>query len=159
MARKRVMIGWREWVGLPALGIDAVRAKIDTGARTSALHVDDHWRFADGGAPWVGFTLRCGPGDDCVIEAAAPIFDEREVTDSGGHCTRRVFIRTTLAVAGIEREIEMNLTDRRAMLFPMLLGRTAMSRAFTVDPARSFLHGRLPAATLPIVDEARHPLA
>ena len=77
-----------------------------------------------------------------MIEAVAPVFDEREVTDSGGHCTRRVFVRTTLALAGIEREIEINLSDRRGMLFPMLLGRTALARAFTVDPGRSFLHGR-----------------
>jgi hypothetical protein len=80
------------------------------------------------------------------LEAAAPIVDEREVTDSGGHTTRRVFLRTRLALAGVEREVEMNLCHRGGMAFPMLLGRTAMARAFTVDPARSFLHGRTPAA-------------
>ena len=76
-----------------------------------------------------------------MIEASAPVFDEREVTDSGGNRSRRVFLRTPLQLAGIEREIEINLTDRRGMLFPMLLGRTALARAFIVDPARSFLHG------------------
>ncbi|HZH42707.1 MAG TPA: RimK/LysX family protein [Lysobacter sp.] len=157
---KRILIGWREWVALPGLGIDAVRAKVDTGARSSALHVDDHWRFSERGAPWVGFRLRCGPADDCLIEAAAPVADEREVIDSGGHCTRRVFVRTTLRVAGVAREIEVNLTSRHRMLFPMLLGRTAISRAFTVDPARSFLHGRMPPATAPVqtTDETGHPL-
>ena len=70
------------------------------------------------------------------------------------HCTRRIFLRTPLRLAGIEREIEINLTDRRGMLFPMLLGRTAMARAFTVDPARSFLHGELPAQLAPASDES-----
>ena len=77
-----------------------------------------------------------------MVQAVAPIFDEREVIDSGGHRTRRIFLRTTLVLAGVEREIEINLTDRQGMLFPMLLGRTAMAGVFTVDPGRSFLHGR-----------------
>ncbi|MFP7725995.1 ATP-dependent zinc protease family protein [Lysobacter sp. D1-1-M9] len=137
----RIVLGWREWVALPALGLDAIRAKVDTGARSSALHVDAQWRFTEGGAPWVGFRLT--PSDAVgAIEARAPVLDEREVTDSGGHTTRRVFLRTPLRLAGIEREIEINLSDRRGMLFPMLLGRTATARAFTVDPARSFLHAR-----------------
>jgi hypothetical protein len=145
MARDRILLGWREWASLPGLGLVAIRTKIDTGARTSALHVDSQWRFSEGGAPWVGFRLsdhlqaEDGPAS---LEAVAPIFDEREVTDSGGHRTRRIFLRTPLRLAGVDREIEINLTDRQGMLFPMLLGRTAMARVFVVDPARSFLHGR-----------------
>ncbi|HVR81880.1 MAG TPA: RimK/LysX family protein [Luteimonas sp.] len=142
-----IMLGWREWVTLPALGVARVRAKVDTGARSSALHVDEQWRFTDGGAPWVGFRLTPGKASTNVIEARAPIFDEREVADSGGHRCRRVFLRSTLRLAGQEREIEINLSDRRGMLFPMLLGRTAIEGMFTVDPARSFIHGR-PARTL-----------
>ena len=142
----RAVLGWREWVALPTLGIAAVRAKVDSGARSSALHVDAHWRFSDGGAPWVGFRLSPHGLHGLAIEAAAPMLDEREVTDSGGHRTRRIFVRTALRLAGIEREIDINLSNRRGMLFPMLLGRTAMASAFTIDPARSFLHGRLPAA-------------
>jgi hypothetical protein len=72
----------------------------------------------------------------------APVHDERTVTDSSGHRSRRVFLRTPMRLGNIEREIEINLTDRRGMLFPMLLGRSSMARAFTVDPARSFLHGK-----------------
>ncbi len=140
-ASPSIMLGWREWVGLPGLRIQAIRAKIDSGARTSALHVDAQWRFSEGGAPWVGFRLT--PGENVgTIECAAAVLDEREVTDSGGHVSRRVFVRTPLRLAGIEYEIDINLTDRRGMLFPMLLGRRAMARVFTVDPARSFLHGR-----------------
>jgi len=145
MAATRIMLGWREWAALPGLGLHAVRAKIDSGARSSALHVDAHWRFSEAGAPWVGFRLSTDGVTDGTVESVAPIFDEREVTDSGGHRTRRIFLRTPLSLAGVEREIEINLSDRRGMMFPMLLGRTAMARVFTVDPARSFLHGRLPA--------------
>ncbi|HEY0504612.1 MAG TPA: RimK/LysX family protein [Lysobacter sp.] len=148
MANK-IVLGWREWAGLPDLRIDRLRAKVDSGARTSALHVDSQWSLYEGGEPWVGFRLSPGHGAG-VIEAFAPVFDVREVTDSGGHCTRRVFVRTTLSLAGVRRTIEMNLSDRRGMLFPMLLGRTALARAFTVDPARSFLHGRVPV-------EGAHP--
>jgi hypothetical protein len=140
--REQIVLGWREWAGLPRLGLPAVRCKIDSGARSSALHVDSCWRFIDGGAPWAGFCLSNDGHGEAMLHAAAPIFDERDVIDSGGHRTRRIFLRTTLALAGIEREIEINLTDRQGMLFPMLLGRTAMAGVFTVDPARSFLHGR-----------------
>ena len=136
-----IRVGWREWAALPSLGMPRVRAKLDTGARTSALHVERQWRFTDAGGPWVGFALvpriRGAP-----VEAAAPIVDERMVTDSGGHRTLRVFVRTTLRLAGIEHEIDINLADRCGMRFPMLLGRTALAGPFTVDPAASFLHGR-----------------
>lgn len=137
-----IVLGWRELAALPGLGIAAMRAKIDTGARSSALHVESHWSYVEAGAPWVGFRLRPRRGS-ALVEAAAPVFDERWVTDSGGHRTRRLFIRTVLSLAGTEREIEINLADRRGMRFPILLGRTAVTGAFTVDPARSFLHGRL----------------
>ncbi len=138
-----ILLGWREFAALPRLGIAAMRAKIDTGARSSALHVDAQWRFVEAGAPWIGFRLSPGVVGAGVVEATAPVFDEREVTDSGGHRTRRVFIRTVLSLAGSEREIDMNLADRRGMRFPMLLGRTAVAHAFTIDPSRSFLHGRV----------------
>ena len=103
--------------------------------------MERQWRFVEGGAPWVGFALlpRSRAGE---VEAAAAIVDERPVTDSGGHRTLRVFLRTKLRLAGIEREIEMNLADRCGMRFPLLLGRTALADAFVVDPAGSFLHRR-----------------
>jgi hypothetical protein len=134
------LVGWRECIALPDLGLPALRAKIDTGARTSALHVDAQWRTVEAGAPWVGFRLT--PRDRDVVEVHAPVHDEREVVDSGGHRSRRVFLRTRLQLAGVERTIEVNLTDRRGMRFAMLVGRTALSGDFTVDPSRSFLHGR-----------------
>ncbi len=144
----RIVLGWREWVALPGLGVDSIRAKVDSGARSSALHVDAQWRYLQGGAPWVGFCVTPGEAGGAAVECHAPVIDERQVTDSGGRRNRRVFVRTTLRLAGVEREIEMNLSDRRDMQFPMLLGRSAMARAFTVDPARSWLHGR--QAPLPL---------
>jgi len=144
MPQPLVTLGWREWVVLPELGIPRLRAKIDSGARTSSLHVDAQWRFFDGGAPWVGFRLSHGKARGLVVETQAPVHDEREVIDSGGGRERRVFLRTRLLLAGCERDIEINLTNRGAMLFPMLLGRTAMEGRFAIDPAASFLHGRPP---------------
>ena len=152
----KIVLGWREWVALPGLGVAALRAKVDSGARSSALHVDAQWRFVQGGAPWVGFRLTPGTAGGAAVDCHAPVLDEREVTDSGGRRSCRVFVRTPLRLAGIEREIEVNLSDRRDMRFPMLLGRTAMARAFTVDPARSWLHGRdPPGGTWP--ESARPP--
>jgi hypothetical protein len=139
-----ILIGWREWVALPALGIHALRAKVDTGARSCALHVDAQWRFTEAGEPWVGFRLTTGTG--AAAEAAAPLLEEREVTDSGGHRTRRAFLRTRLSLAGVDREVEVNLADRRGMRFPILVGRTALAGAFTVDPARSFVASPLLAS-------------
>lgn len=135
-----IVVGWRECVALPDLELATIRAKVDTGARSSSLHVDAHWRFTEAGAPWVGFRL--SPGGRRSVEAAAPVHDEREVVDSGGHRTSRIFLRTRLRIADVERDVEINLTDRRGMRFPMLVGRTALAGAFTVDPSRSFLHGR-----------------
>jgi len=139
-----IVLGWREWLSLPDLGIARLRAKVDTGARSSALHVDAQWRFSSEGAPWVGFRLTPGRALSGVVETAAPVLDEREVADSGGNRRRRVFIRTRLRLAGSEREIELNLVDRGGMRFPMLLGRTALEGMFTVDPSCSFLHARPP---------------
>ncbi|WP_208108726.1 ATP-dependent zinc protease family protein [Cognatilysobacter terrigena] len=141
-ASSRIVVGWRERVALPDLGLAALRAKIDTGARTSALHVDAQWRFEQDGAPWVGF--RISPGGRQVVELTAPVHDERDVVDSGGHRTTRIFLRMRMRLASVERDIEVNLADRRGMRFPMLIGRTALSGIFTVDPSRSFLHGRAP---------------
>ncbi len=135
------LIGWREWVALPQLGSAAIRAKIDTGARSSALHVD--WLEEDlrADAMWLRFGLRPRRSRRELVCAAMAI-DRRRVTDSGGQTTERWFIRTVLRLAGQEFEVEINLTSRRTMLFPLLLGRSALQRRFQVDPAQSFLCGR-----------------
>lgn len=135
------VLGWREWVLLPGLGIRPMRAKIDTGARTSSLHVERQWRFFEQGTPWVGFAFRPGRKKDDLIEAVAPLLDERVVSDSGGHRALRPFVRTEILVAGQRRAIELNLADRRGMLFPLLLGRRALV-GFRIDPEASFLHAK-----------------
>jgi hypothetical protein len=138
----QVTLGWREWLALPALGIDAIRAKIDTGARSSALHVDAFETFGRDGVEWVRFVLRAGePERGATHHCEAKVVDRRPVTDSGGHRSERVFIRTGLVIGALQFEVEMNLASRHNMLFPMLLGRTAMAGRCLVDPARSFLLG------------------
>jgi hypothetical protein len=143
-APTRQVLGWREWLALPDLGIHAIRAKLDTGARSSALHVDTLETFQSGGREWVRFSVATGlpQADQVLVEST--VHDRRPVTDSGGHVSERIFVRTRLALAGQEYPIEINLTSRRNMLFPMLLGRTALARHFLIDPARSFRAGRRP---------------
>ena len=134
-----VCLGWREYVAMPELGLRRIRAKIDTGARSSALHVDDQWRFERDGQPWVGFRIRPRLSD-AAMEVEARINDERRVVDSGGHASSRIFIVARVLVGGVEADIELNLTSRHGMRYPMLLGRSAMQGRFIVDPARSYLH-------------------
>ncbi|MDZ3822574.1 MAG: ATP-dependent zinc protease [Pseudoxanthomonas sp.] len=140
MADAPLVVGWREWLRLPALGIPAIKAKVDTGARSSALHVDRLEAFSVGGAPWVRFSLRPASAI-ATIEAEAPVLDRRPVTDSGGRTSERPFIVTDVELAGRRWPIEVNLTSRTNMLFPMLLGRTAMAGRLWVDPARSYCLG------------------
>lgn len=135
------VLGWREWVGLPALGLGAVLAKVDTGARSCALHVDGQQCFHDAnGIEHVMFSLRPGESSE-VVQCRAPVLDRRLVTDSGGRRTERVFIRTLLQLGAWQREVEVNLADRRGLRHPMLVGRTALSGAWVVDPMSKFMLG------------------
>jgi hypothetical protein len=145
--RTRLLLGWREWVALPELGIDSIRAKVDSGARSSSLHVREQELFETTEGLHVRFLLEHGPGEALRRQLEARVVDQREVTDSGGHRESRVFIRTLLRLPGGQSwPIELNLTERRNMAFPMLLGRTALRRRCLVEPARSWLLG-LPKAT------------
>lgn len=144
-----VLLGWREWLSLPELGIVAVRAKVDTGARSSALHVLEQEAFRRDGREYVRFLLDTGLQGLEPQPAEAPVLDRRPVTDSGGHVTQRIFIQTRLRLAGLEWDAEVNLTHRRNMLFPMLLGRTSLAGRFLVDPASSFLQGDPPEGIAP----------
>lgn len=148
--RPLIVLGWREWLALPRLGIGAIRAKIDSGARTSALHVEHLVTSWDDGVEWVDFGVRSGV-DDTLCQCRAPVLYRRNVTDSGGHVTERIFILTTLQLGGRRRRIRINLTDRRNMQFPMLLGRSAMAGRFAIDPSRSWLLGE-PAPRTPHED-------
>ncbi|WP_426690146.1 ATP-dependent zinc protease [Rhodanobacter ginsengiterrae] len=146
-----ITLGWRERLALPQLGIDMLKAKLDTGARSSSLHVDTLDTFQRDGGTWLRFTLHVGRRQPMAICCEAPALDRRTVTDTGGRRTERWFIRSEVELAGQRFDIDINLTDRRHMLFPMLLGRSALFERFAVDPARSYTQPRpsTTAAALP----------
>jgi hypothetical protein len=133
-----ITLGWRERLALPQLGIASLKAKLDTGARSSSLHVDELETFARDGATWLRFTVGLGRRSVRHVLCEAPACDRRVVVDTGGGRSERWFIRTEVMLAGERFEVDMNLTDRRHMLFPMLLGRTALMARFAVDPSLSY---------------------
>ena len=138
----RLVLGWREWISLPDLGIDELKAKIDTGARTSALHATNLRSFRKKGKPWARFDVQPMQGkSSVVVRCEAPVRDHREIRNSSGLVDMRVVIETTLLIGERDWPIEVTLTNRRDMRFRMLLGRTALSGNALVDPRRSFLAG------------------
>jgi hypothetical protein len=138
----QTIIGWREWLALPELQVPAIKAKIDTGARTSALHAFFVEPFTKEGRQMVRFGVHpLQKRLDVEIFCEAPVKDFREVSDSGGHREMRYVIETTILIGDLPRQIEMTLTNRDNMKFRMLLGRTAME-GLQVIPDQSYLTGR-----------------
>lgn len=137
-------IGWREWLELPELGVPGIKAKIDTGARSSALHAFSVAEFQEKGQKRVRFSIHpLQYRTDVERECVADVLDVRSVSDSGGHREQRIVIATLIRLGSRAWSIEATLTNREDMLFRMLLGRTAMtSGGFIVDPAASYLAGR-----------------
>jgi hypothetical protein len=138
--KKLVRVGWREWISLPELGIDKIKVKVDSGARTSALHAYGIQPFKEAGKHFIRFKVhplqRC---KDVVSKCVAEVKDIRWVADSGGHRERRYVIKTLITLGELTWPIEVTLTNRDSMNFRMLLGRTAMKRRMMIDPAKSFL--------------------
>lgn len=137
------IIGWREWVSFPELGIPAVKAKVDSGARTSALHTFELETFTEGDRRRVRFGIHpLQRRRDIELYCMADVVDERMVRDSGGHAEKRLVIRSMLSLGERRWPIEITLTNREDMLFRLLLGRSALSAAgVLVDPGRSYLGG------------------
>ncbi len=140
---KRPVVGWREWIALPELGIARIKAKIDTGARTSALHAFNVKRFLRDGERYLRFTVhprqrRRRPAVLCE----ARLVDRRVVVSSNGAREQRYVIRTTVQAGDRAWPIELTLTDRDEMSFRMLLGRQALRRHLIVDPGSSFRLGK-----------------
>ncbi|MDF1727633.1 MAG: 30S ribosomal protein S6--L-glutamate ligase [Sulfitobacter sp.] len=131
---ERLNFGWEEWVSLPELGLPAIKAKVDTGARTSALHAHDIETFGPTARPKVRFNVFPIPGrNDIAITCSAPLVDRREVTSSNGEAEQRFVISSSLEVAGHSWPIEITLTDRGGMQSRMLLGRQALNDQIVIS--------------------------
>jgi ribosomal protein S6--L-glutamate ligase len=136
----RLTFGWEEWIALPDLGLPAIRSKIDTGARTSALHAHDIEVFGSAAKPKVRFNIHPIAGrEDISITCSAPIIDRREVISSNGEAEMRFVISTNLCVGGQTWPIEVTLTNRSGMSSRMLLGRQALSDHITISPTEKRL--------------------
>ncbi len=143
MAVRQPVIGWREWVQLPDLGVQEIKAKVDTGADNSSLHAFNIKRFDRNGVEMVRFEIhprqrKRRPSISCEAE----VVGEKKVRNPGGRSETRPIIMTTLVVAGKSIEARVNLTTRDEMTFRMLLGRRTIRKSFLVDPGRSYLGGR-----------------
>lgn len=139
------VIGWREWVRLDSLNLPPLKAKIDTGARTSALHAFKLDTFSRGGSRWVRFGLHPQQRNRQAVEIReAPIIDRRTIADSGGHRQLRYIIQSDVTLGHDTWPIELSLTRRDTMRFRLLLGRTALEDRFMIDPSRSYCIGKKP---------------
>ena len=137
---KLLVIGWREIVALPNLGISQIKAKIDTGAKSSALHALHLETFQRDGQKMIRFLIHPDQRDSkLTVTAEAALLEYREVRNSGGKVQLRPVILTNVELDGVQWQIELTLTNRDVMGFRMLLGRQAIRDRFLVDPGKSFL--------------------
>ena len=135
--KEKTVIGWREYVDFPEWGIHGIRAKVDTGARTSSLHVDDVKILKNG---LIRFSVTVSNKEPAKRKkVVARIHRRGRVVSSTGHSTHRWYVKAIIRIGKLDQTITLNLTDRSGMNFPMLLGRTALGDDFLVDVDRSFL--------------------
>lgn len=143
LKKQSPVIGWREWVSLPELGITGIKAKVDTGARSSSLHAIDMRMFEQDGSRFVRFKVHPFQRSTReTVEAVAPVLEFRKVRSSSGHAASRPVIVTTVGVLGQSWPIEVTLANRDEMGFRMLLGREAVRGRMLVDSGRSYYGGK-----------------
>ena len=146
---KKLILGWREWIALPQLNLPAVKAKIDTGAKTSALHAFYFEQYQKESVDMVKFLVHpIQANNDLHIECHAAIIDQRQIADSGGHKEMRYVVESLISIDDKSWPIELSLTNRDTMRFRMLLGRRAMEYNALVKPDASYLNGKLNPQTL-----------
>jgi hypothetical protein len=139
------IVGWREWVSLPGLDVSWIKAKIDTGARTSSLHAFDLEEIERDGAAFVRFGVRPWQDtDEDAVVVECPVHDRRSVRSSSGHTEERIVVLLDVVLRGRTVPAEITLTNRDEMGFRMLIGREALRQGFIVDSGRSFTGGRAP---------------
>ena len=142
-ATEKVVVGWREWVSLPQAGVDWVKAKIDTGARSSSIHAFDLEVFEADGVEQVRFTLHpWQKSEEDLVELSLPVLDRREVRSSNGQTEQRYAVAMDVVLAGRTLTTVMTLSNRDEMGFRMLIGREALERGFLVDAGLSYAGGR-----------------
>jgi ribosomal protein S6--L-glutamate ligase len=144
MVGKKIIVGSEEWCALPQINIPAIKARVDSGAKTSALHAVNITPYKKNGNPWVSFEVHPLQNDGkTTIHCEAPVFDKRRVKSSSGQSEKRFVIKIAISIAEDTWEIEVTLTNRDSMGYRMLLGRQAMSGKMLVDPEASLLLGEL----------------
>jgi len=137
--KQKLIAGWREWAQLPELGVEMIKVKIDTGAKTSSLHAFELSTFTDVGKECVRFDVHPLQDNDLITRTCVcPIVDYRWITSSTGHKQRRFIIHTTLKMGEFSSLIEISLANRDEMGFRMLVGRNALKGHILVDPSHSF---------------------
>lgn len=141
--QSKMIIGWREWISLPDLSIPAIKAKIDTGARTSAIHVFDLEEFETKGRQMVRFGIHPLRKNNAITYwCEAPVLERKNVKNSGGRSEKRYVIQTNAQIGDLSWPINITLTNRDLMMFRMLLGRTALENHFLINPGSSYVTGR-----------------
>ena len=141
------LVGWREWVQLPGIGVPWVKAKIDTGAQTSSIHAYDPVVFENEGVDWVRFAVHpWQKSDDDQVIVECPVRDRRRVRSSSGHVQERIVVLMDVVLQGRKVTAEVTLSNRDQMGFRMLIGREALRHGYVVDSSRSFVGPRAPGA-------------
>lgn len=140
LKKPKLIVGWREWAQLPELGIDHIKVKVDTGAKTSSLHTFQLSTVKHSGQDYVKFDIHPIQDNDSIIYTCiSPIVDYRWITSSTGHRQRRFIIETHLKIGEYSTLVQLSLASRDEMGFRMLIGRAALKKEVLVDPAHSFL--------------------